>query len=76
VRIVEQDGVLESEVATAAGSTSNAVRARPGAGLHMGLDSMAERVRVAGGEITIDSRPGAGTRVRFAVPTELSSPQA
>jgi len=52
------------------------VRARPGAALHMGLDSMVERVRAAGGEVTIDTEPGAGTRVRFAVPTELSSPRA
>ena len=74
VRIVEADGVLESEVVDdGCGSDLAEVRARPGAALHMGLDSMVERVRAAGGEVTIDSRPGAGTRVRFAVPTALSS---
>ena len=50
------------------------VRSRPGAALHMGLDSMVERVRAAGGEVTIVSRPGGGTRVRFAVPTMLEPP--
>ena len=34
------------------------------------------RVRAAGGEVTIDSEPGAGTRARFAVPTELVPPRA
>jgi signal transduction histidine kinase len=72
VRIAEHDGMLESEVADdGCGFDLDDVRSRPGAALHMGLDSMVERVRAAGGEVTIDSWPGAGTRVRFAVPTVL-----
>ncbi|HEY3766134.1 MAG TPA: PAS domain-containing protein [Gaiellales bacterium] len=43
-------------------------RSRPSAALHLGLDSMVERIRAAGGEVTLDSAPGAGTRVRFSVP--------
>jgi hypothetical protein len=65
--------VLESEVVDdGCGFDLDEVRARPGAALHMGLDSMVERVPAAGGEVTIDSEPGAGTCVRFAVPIELS----
>jgi PAS domain S-box-containing protein len=37
--------------------------------LHQGLDAMAERVRMAGGHITIESAPGRGTRVYFELPT-------
>jgi signal transduction histidine kinase len=36
--------------------------------LHMGLATMVERVRLAGGAVDIDSEPGAGTRVSFDVP--------
>jgi signal transduction histidine kinase len=49
------------------------VRSRPTAALHLGLDTMIERVRAAGGEVTIDSAPGAGTTVHFAVPAEPTS---
>ena len=37
--------------------------------LHLGLDSAAERIRLAGGELSIDSGPGSGTRIRFTIPT-------
>jgi signal transduction histidine kinase len=40
------------------------VRAR-----RLGLTSMEERARALGGTLTIDSRPGAGTRVRLDVPS-------
>jgi signal transduction histidine kinase len=36
--------------------------------LHFGLGAMIERVRMAGGDIRIDSQPGHGTRVTFDVP--------
>ena len=36
--------------------------------LHLGLVSMVERVRMAGGNIHIHSQPGHGTRVTFDVP--------
>ena len=35
---------------------------------HIGLDTTAERLRLAGGELTIRSAPGAGTRVEFTIP--------
>jgi PAS domain S-box-containing protein len=37
--------------------------------LHQGLDAMSERVRMAGGQIAIESAPGRGTRVYFKLPT-------
>lgn len=39
------------------------------AGVHIGLDGMRERVAILGGSFAIDSAPGAGTRVRVAVPS-------
>jgi signal transduction histidine kinase len=38
---------------------------RPG---HLGLRTMAERAARAGGDLSIDSAPGAGTRVRVSLP--------
>ena len=39
-----------------------------------GLLGMGERVRLAGGEFTIDTSPGAGTRVRARLPLNQKSP--
>ncbi len=36
--------------------------------MHMGLDTMIERVRMAGGEIAVESAKGRGTTVRFRIP--------
>ncbi len=36
--------------------------------LHLGLDSTIERIRLAGGDIEIDSAPGEGTRLSFRIP--------
>jgi signal transduction histidine kinase len=47
-----------------------AVRARPDAPLHLGINALGERVRAAGGEITIDSTPGTGTVVEFTIPLD------
>jgi signal transduction histidine kinase len=38
-----------------------------------GLQNMADRLAVAGGELAIDSRPGGGTRVRGIVPTRSTT---
>jgi signal transduction histidine kinase len=37
--------------------------------MHMGLDTMIERVRMAGGEIAVESARGSGTTVSFRIPT-------
>jgi two-component system NarL family sensor kinase len=39
---------------------------------HLGLAAARERVRAVGGELTLDSRPGAGTRVTVRVPPPAS----
>ena len=44
-------------------------RARPDAALHLGLDTLVERVRAAGGHTQITSIPGEGTQIRIAAPT-------
>jgi signal transduction histidine kinase len=36
--------------------------------LHLGLDALEERIRMAGGETRIESRVGEGTRLSFSVP--------
>jgi PAS domain S-box-containing protein len=36
--------------------------------LHMGMQTMIERVRIAGGSITVDSHRGHGTRISFQLP--------
>ena len=39
-------------------------------GLHIGLETSTERVRVAGGDLVVESAPGEGTRARFSLPVE------
>jgi signal transduction histidine kinase len=69
VEIDDRGGVLESEVVDdGRGFDLEHVLTRPGAALHAGLGTLTERVRAAGGEIDIDSRPGDGTRLRFTIP--------
>ncbi len=36
--------------------------------LHIGMETMIERVRVVGGELEVESHPGRGTRISFDVP--------
>jgi PAS domain S-box-containing protein len=50
------------------GFDAAAVRRRPTGHLHLGLAAMRERVRLAGGSISVESAPGAGTTVSFTVP--------
>jgi signal transduction histidine kinase len=38
--------------------------------LHMGLDAVAERIRLANGEFAIRSTPGVGTTVEFTIPVD------
>jgi PAS domain S-box-containing protein len=69
VRMWVDDGWLHGRIADD-GRGFDVARAldRRGMRLHIGLDSMRERVRLAGGEVSITSAPGQGARVDFAVP--------
>jgi PAS domain S-box-containing protein len=42
--------------------------------LHMGLETMIERVRLSGGELDVDSSPGEGTRISFEIPLGTIAP--
>jgi signal transduction histidine kinase len=69
VTLEEADGRLTGEIRDdGRGFDMAEVSRRQSAILHLGLDSLIERVRAAGGDAAIDSAPGAGTRVQFAVP--------
>ncbi len=57
--LIEDDGV---------GFDPGAVNQRVKRGEHLGLLGMTERVRNAGGTITLDSRPGAGSRIEVRIP--------
>jgi signal transduction histidine kinase len=40
--------------------------------LHLGLDALVERVRMADGDVDIDTEPGRGTTVRLRVPVNVA----
>ena len=67
--LIEDDGV---------GFDPGAVNQRVKRGEHLGLLGMTERVRNAGGTLTLDSRPGAGSRIKvwipFARPAAVAAP--
>jgi two-component system, NarL family, sensor histidine kinase UhpB len=65
----EQDGCLVGEVRDD-GRGFDVERAldRSAMRLHMGLDTMAERVRMAGGEVVVSSAAGTGTVIGFRIP--------
>ena len=50
-------------------------RSRPGAALHLGLDTLVERVRAAGGHTEITSTSGEGTQIRIVAPTRGLPPR-
>ena len=69
VRLWTQTGWLHGQIADdGRGFDVDRALDRRGMRLHIGLDSMRERVRLAGGEVTITSARGQGARVDFAVP--------
>jgi signal transduction histidine kinase len=69
VTVAEEDGVMLVAVADdGCGFDLDAVRSRPDAPLHFGLDTMVERLFAAGGDAEIDSEVGRGTTVRLRVP--------
>jgi signal transduction histidine kinase len=69
VTLEDASDVLTCEVADdGRGFDVERVSSRPQSAFHLGLDSLTERVRAAGGQVTIISTPGQGTRVLFTVP--------
>ncbi|HET7428577.1 MAG TPA: PAS domain S-box protein [Gaiellales bacterium] len=69
VRVEQRDELLLGEVQdNGVGFDPTAVVQRFDAHLHLGLTRTAERLQAVRGDLDIDSRPGAGTRVRFRLP--------
>jgi len=76
VAIAEADGRLTGGVRDdGCGFDIDEVRARPDAALHMGLGALTERIRAAGGDVSITSHPNGGTQVRFWLPVGGRRPQ-
>ena len=75
VRLGEDDGGgggLVGEVADdGQGFDPVVIQRRSDAALHLGLESMVERIRAAGGDVDLTSAPGRGTRVAFSIPLSL-----
>jgi signal transduction histidine kinase len=77
VTFSEENGRLVCDVVDdGRGFDPDEARARPRSALHMGLPSVVERVRAADGDVSISSRPGAGTHVRIEIPIERRRPLA
>jgi signal transduction histidine kinase len=73
VAVVERRGTIRAEVCDdGLGFDVVDARSRPQAALHIGLDSMSDRIRAVGGTVTVESSLGAGTCVRVAVPVRDS----
>jgi len=73
VRLGENGGTgLVGEVADdGRGFDPVLIQRRSNAALHLGLESMMERIRAAGGDVDLTSAPGRGTRIAFSVPLSL-----
>jgi signal transduction histidine kinase len=70
VHLVARNGSVELEVSDdGAGFDPGTGQAARSAGRRLGLASMRERARAAGGRLDVTSEPGRGTTVRLAVPT-------
>jgi len=68
VRVRREPRAVVLEVADDGRGFDPARRAGAVAGGHIGLASVAQRVESEGGRFEVDSRPGAGTRVRVEIP--------
>jgi signal transduction histidine kinase len=77
VRLRDDEAMVAVEVKDdGRGFDPAAVRGRSDAALHLGLESMIERVRAAGGDVQVTSAPDAGTTVAFSVPLALANRRA
>ena len=73
VALADQNGAVVAEVVDdGIGFDVGRALDRSVTRLHLGLDSAAERVRLAGGSFDIESDPGIGTTVRFTLPARAT----
>lgn len=72
VQLRERDGLIRGVVQDD-GSGFDTERRRRRPLLNIGLDTAEERVRLAGGEAWVESKPGTGTRVEFILPANAHS---
>jgi signal transduction histidine kinase len=63
-------GVVEVGVADAGAGFDPSRQGRPDDGGHFGLFSIRERMRQLGGRTTVETAPGAGTRIVLSIPVE------
>ena len=69
VTAIERRGVIECRVSDdGVGFDVAQVRTPERVRLHFGLDALEERLRLAGGDLDIDSDPGRGTRITMSIP--------
>jgi signal transduction histidine kinase len=69
IEVRDSDGIITGAITDdGAGFDVASARARARATHHFGLDTSSERLRLAGGNLTLISTPGDGTRVTFALP--------
>jgi signal transduction histidine kinase len=73
VALHERDGAIAGTIADdGVGFDVESALERARHTFHMGLDTTAERLRLAGGTLTIASSPGEGTTLRFWLPVHRS----
>jgi signal transduction histidine kinase len=71
VSLAVEDGMLEGVVSDdGVGFDVRVALDRRIAPMHIGLDSTAERLRLAGGDLAIETEPGRGTIVRITIPLD------
>jgi len=71
IRLWESRGRLHGSVRDdGVGFDVNSALDRRRMRLHLGLDALIERVRLAGGDVRISSRPGNGSRLTFSFPLD------
>ena len=72
LRLGQEDGALAFEVSDDGPGFAVGAPPQPATG----LTGMRDRVEAVGGTLTIESAPGAGTRVRGRVPPDAGTPEA
>ena len=72
IRVWNEDRKLFGEVTDdGRGFDTTKTQKERGGGWSVGLMGMSERIALVGGSLLVESRPGAGTSVRFSVPVDF-----